>query len=296
MRFRFECPVFSAAWILAFSLATSSLLGASKPVCEMLPLHAGVLQGEAAERTPGPLRVVSLNMHGEGRLDVLWDAVKTRPELKDADVFLLQEFIPEDIADFERSANPAGYIFSYARNPDLQEARAGGQGLGILSRFPLQESKVLQLPQYDIGFNNRCRIAISTRAATPWGEVAIYTLHLDTRINAGQRVRQFRPVLKAAVSSGLPALIGGDFNSVDMLWIGGVVPIPWLQWQKRAIRKEMESEGFTTPFTKTGHTFNRFPFKLDWIYQKGLETVDSGLVKLDFTDHKALWITLDPSP
>ena len=90
-----------------------------------------------------------------------------------------------------------------------------------------------------------------------------------------------------------PLLIAGDFNTANMLWIQSVVPIPFFQSHTRAVRKAMEKIGFTTPFGNTGATFGFPPMKLDWIFLRGLRSLDRGLVELNFTDHNALWVVVE---
>ncbi len=274
---------------LALSLA-NPVLG-QLPQCSQPPLLQGSPEADGTRPDSGRLTVVSLNLHGNPSWAEIGPAIQAEPKFAQAEILLLQEFA-QDGSDFLGNASRAlGFYYVFAAN---QECGPGcGQGLAILSRYPLETPQVLPLPQNDLGFNNRCRIALSASVETPVGKLKLFNLHLDTRINARKRVRQVGPVLEAARDTDGPVLVAGDFNTADFLWIGGVAPIPFLQWQKRAIRKVMKEHGFYTPFTNTGTTFKRFPLKLDWVFLKGLKASDHGLVNTDFTDHKALWTAFD---
>ncbi len=279
--------------LLLLCLGPAPLWGASAslPECPALVMREGSPPNPAPPAPHGSLTLVSVNMHNETRSDVFLGGLEGHPPLRQADVYLLQEFV-QDGADFLGELSRAlGYHYAFG---STQECGDGCDlGLAILSRYPLRDFRVLPLPRNDLQYNQRCRIALAADVVTPSQQWALFNLHLDTRINAGRRVRQLGPILEAARSSSSPAVIAGDFNTADFLWIRSFLPLPWLQLHKRAVRKALESEGFSTPFRKTGPTFNRFPLKLDWIYLKGLRPIRFGLTRLNFTDHKALWATLE---
>jgi len=51
------------------------------------------------------------------------------------------------------------------------------------------------------------------------GAIRVFNVHLDSRINKAQRLEQLAPLLKAADESGVPCLIGGDFNTSNFLFV-----------------------------------------------------------------------------
>lgn len=279
--------------LLILCLAFSPFRGFSGPLPECPPLVT--LEGKPptadGAADSGQITMVSLNLHDETRSEVFLAGLHKHPELAQADVFLLQEVVHDSadlLGNLSRELN-----YHYAFGSTQQCGPDCNLGLAFLSRYPLHNFRVLSLPRNDLQYNQRCRIALASTIETPDGAWALFNLHLDTRINANRRVRQLGPVLKSAGEDSLPTVIGGDFNTADLLWIKSVLPLPWLQLQKRAVRKAMESHGFSTPFVQTGPTFNRFPLKLDWIFLRGLGLERFGLTRVGFTDHKALWVVLE---
>ena len=79
-----------------------------------------------------------------------------------------------------------------------------------------------------IAIRHRNRFAIAAIVQTPWGEVRIWNVHLDTLINVQEHVEQLQPVTDGAACHGGPQLIGGDFNTNELYWLGNVLPLPWL--------------------------------------------------------------------
>jgi len=101
------------------------------------------------------------------------------------------------------------------------------QGLAIVSRYPIGEVQIKNLKLCDLGFRSRNRFAIAATLRTPWGDLRVWNVHLDTRINPGERLDQLQPVIDDAATYSGPRLIGGDFNTNDMYWFGNVLPLPF---------------------------------------------------------------------
>ena len=269
------------AWTCPLLISAPSL-----PECEAPPVSSGGTSQQQANKPAGKaLRVVSLNMHGVSDWGVVQGELEASSQLAGADIFLLQEVKEDGRKLLDGASEAMDFHYLFAPNLDW--------GLAILSRFPLSAERAVQLPQNNLNYKSRCRIALLAIAASDSGPLNLFNVHLDTRINASRRVRQVRPIMEAAQHAEGGSLIAGDFNTANMLWIQSVVPIPFFQSHTRAVRKAMEKIGFTTPFGDTGATFGFPPMKLDWIFVKGLRPLDRGLVELNFTDHKALWIVVE---
>ena len=86
-------------------------------------------------------------------------------------------------------------------------------------------------------------------------------------------------------------IIGGDFNTLNIKWFDSMWPIPFAEHQGRAVREELESAGFGTPFGDTRPTFKfmGLPLKLDWLYLKRLETREVGVDDVPLSDHRGIW-------
>ena len=163
------------------------------------------------------------------------------------------------------------------------------QGLAIVSRYPLRNVRLQRLKLCDLRFHCRTRFAVSADVESPWGPVRVWNAHLDTRINAAERVEQLQPVIDEAASHDGPVLIGGDFNTNEFRWVGNIVPVPGGPGHGAAIRHAMESRGFTTPFADGAVTFPVMRRHLDWIFVRGLRPLGSSVEPAPFSDHHAIW-------
>ena len=264
--------------LLCTGCATGLLVSGAVLDCQTPTVSGGSPSTPGAEPDGSSLRIVSLNLHGAGEWEVVHGELQASSDLEGADIFLLQE-VKEDGQELLRTASEAlGFHYLFAPS---------------LSRFPLSRGRVTLLPRNDLGRKSRCRIALSSVAATDLGPLHLFNLHLDTRINASRRMRQVLPVIEAAERAGGPSVIAGDFNTANLLWVKSTIPLPGFGSHTRALRKAMQESGFSTPFKDTGSTFDFPPLKLDWIFLKELTWASRGLVPLEFTDHKALWVDVD---
>lgn len=284
-------------WLIVFVACQFALQASQKQAdCAPVELVAGSPSGSGWSDPPaangsGPLKVVNLNMAGETDWEVVRAGFESVQQAPRADIYLLQEFVKDSAELLKKVSLSLGYHYMFSGTEKCGEGCL--KGVAILSRYPLRDQGVLELPRNNLVYNLRCRIALGATAQTPLGPVRIYSLHLDTRINSGRRVRQLGPVFDEAAEFSGPALIAGDFNTANILYIKSVVPIPFLQFQVRAVRKAMQERGFHTPFLKTPRTFSFPPLRLDFIYMKGLQASERGVAKIEFSDHKALWALLE---
>ena len=126
----------------------------------------------------------------------------------------------------------------------------------------------------------------------PWGDLRVWNVHLDTRINPQERVEQLQPVIDDAARYTGPRLIGGDFNSNDLYWLGNVLPLPFGPKHSTAIRSAMRHHGFETPFPNALDTFPPFRRHLDWIFLSELKSLAASVEPAPFSDHNAIWVSV----
>jgi endonuclease/exonuclease/phosphatase family metal-dependent hydrolase len=233
--------------------------------------------------------IASINIHREldhGRM--IRDLDKS-PRLAHPDVLLLQEVEgrPEQCRRMVQGlAHALG--MAYLHMPEFPPRGANGDGLVTLSRFPLKDTAIIPLKHFDLVFNTRRRIALVQTVETPFGDIQVFNLHLDTRINPDKRVEQLSTVLDAS-RSGRPVVIGGDLNTGDYHWVDHLIPVPRKGRQTGAVIERMGQSGFDTPFRDTGPTFDRLGLRLDWFFLRGLRSSAAGIEKIDFSDHHAIW-------
>jgi endonuclease/exonuclease/phosphatase family metal-dependent hydrolase len=234
------------------------------------------------------LTVVSLNMAKEARVDRILEGIRRASFFETADVWLLQEARP----NVSEMADALGLHYIYSPADEFSDGTVSG--LAILSRYPFERSARTVLPRYNLRFNTRCRIALTAAIRRPAGEIRLVNVHLDTRITQAQRLLQVGSVVEKESSSSEAVIVGGDFNTANVRWIWNVFPLPYVQSHTRAVREMFVGHGFESPLDGAGATFKLlgFPLHLDWIFPKHLKTVASGTEHIDFSDHRAVWVTL----
>lgn len=257
------------------------------PISKVL-LPSSVSANPAAPLIDRSFSTVSLNVAKESDPRQIVDAIRNAPRLRDSDLYLFQEVRHEKghLSVAEQAAQQLGYSVAFA--PAAKDVY--DQGLAVISRYPLCDIKVKSLKACDLRFRSRTRFALAATVQTPWGDLRAWNVHLDTRINPGERLDQLQPVLDDAASHVGPRVIGGDFNTNDLYWFGNVVPLPLGAAHCTAVRGAMLKNGFETPFSSGLSTFKTFGRQLDWIYLNGLHTVASSVEPAPFSDHHAIWV------
>jgi endonuclease/exonuclease/phosphatase family metal-dependent hydrolase len=235
------------------------------------------------------LSVVSLNMAKETDPSKIVRALDTAPRLRQTDLFLLQE-----VVDIDGKANTAGevahrlgYFAAFAAAPGVHD-----QGLALMSRYPIRDVQIRRLKRYDLGSRSRSRFALAATVGTPWGDVRLWNAHLDTRINAAERLEQLQPVMEEAARCTGPRLIGGDFNTNDVYWLRNRLPLPGGPAHSAMIRRALQQHGFETPFPDALNTFPALRRHLDWIFVRDLRPLVASIEPAAFSDHNAVWVCL----
>lgn len=239
---------------------------------------------------PAPDRavsVVSLNLAKENDPDNVVDTIRNVPRLRDADLFLFQEVMTggQNSSVAEETARRLGYFsVCKAAAPNIFD-----QGLAIVSRYPIDDIEFKRLKACDLRFRGRSRFAMAATVLTPWGGVRVWNAHLDTRINAEERLEQIQPIIDEASRHSGPRLIGGDFNTNELFWLGSIVPLPGGPSHGAAIRTAMKRHGFETPLRGTMNTYPAFRRHLDWIFVRDLRSLAASVEPAPFSDHNAIW-------
>jgi endonuclease/exonuclease/phosphatase family metal-dependent hydrolase len=178
---------------------------------------------EKTELTPVPakeiLKVMSYNIHianppskGEGFVDIeaIANAInKEKPDLvalQEVDRFTTRSGTTLDQAKEIAALTGMKYFFAKAIN------RSGGEyGVAVLSRFTIENSKVVSLPVKTTGAELRALGLIETNL--PNGKKIVFaSTHLD-HLSDENRELQVREVIKALMPyQDRPVILGGDFN------------------------------------------------------------------------------------
>ncbi len=242
-----------------------------------------------ASASPALLRVATFNIGGDSNLERLAQLVASDPGTRAVDVLLIQELAPGvSTEDLERMG--AGLGLAYAHTA---ERHVGGPNLALLSRYPLEDPEILYLPQFDLGYRSRRRIAIAGSIDVGGERIRFYNVHLDTRIRLHDRIRQMEPVVFGALASQR-VIVGGDLNTIRSVpitlpWVP--LPLPGFS-QAHGLDQHMKSRGFAAPLESVSWT-GPLRMRLDAFFARGLEPGDRGAVVFPgFSDHVALWLDL----
>lgn len=90
----------------------------------------------------------------------------------------------------------------------------GGYGVGILSKYPLSETRTVMLPKIE-GFKGEDRVLALAKVTLPGGKTVYFgSTHLDVS-KEENRVLQAKAIAEVSAALKAPVIIGGDFNSTD---------------------------------------------------------------------------------
>lgn len=183
-----------------------------------LIIEASESAGTEAGDEWATLRVVSYNIHGCVDADRKVDPLRLAAILGkiDADVVALQEVDAEK--PFSRNRNQARIIgealdLEYLYFP-VENAGPHAFGLAVLSRYPIEQSTFIRLPNLYPGLNPRKRGGMLATLGTPAGSVHLINTHLS--VFKAERHSQLNAVLSwTGFSSSLsePTIFCGDLNA-----------------------------------------------------------------------------------
>lgn len=246
------------------------------------------------------LRIASYNVHFGADVDGIAAALRGNPALARVDVLLVQEIESHPSESRSRPARLAErlgmtWVYAPSRAASLDGGAATGtHGIAILSRRPLLPLAVMHLPE---GLEPRLALAVDVQLG-PGAALRVINIHLDTRLNFLDRLRQIRPAVLGAPAR---VVVGGDLNVNDYLWAGHSLPVLPVDAagpaeQPRLLDSYMRALGFATPTSELGPTLRSVPaaalgLRLDALYTRGL-AVTPGAVERGVTtsDHDPLWI------
>ncbi|HEX9108955.1 MAG TPA: endonuclease/exonuclease/phosphatase family protein [Longimicrobiales bacterium] len=230
---------------------------------------AMVAAAAASAGGPDTLRIVSFNIEYGLRVDSAIAVLTGTPELRGADVVLLQEM---DAAGAERVATALrmGYAYFPATHHRFTHRDFGE---AVLSRWPISEPHKIILPHRGL-LSRTQRVASAVTIHVGERAVRVASLHAATPGEVGPRGRrdQLRAVLEDALRYPR-AIVGGDLNSHD-------------------VGKVAVELGFAWP-TEHGPKTDVLG-RIDHIFLRGLGVPDSAasgtvMDNRQASDHKPVW-------
>lgn len=276
--------VFSSAVALAISVAP---IGCAHAIPADHAVEATLPAAPLAPTLARALRVVTFNLHGQTGANVI-RALTLDPALREADVLVLEEVHGQGHCSVACEVGTALGMHAVFE-PEFVD-RGGTDGVAILARTPIESTSIIELPYYNVHFNDEHRkAALAATLRVDGRAITVYAVHLTNRLTVSQRRRQMQPILEHAERQHTPIIIAGDFNTSPFTWIAHVIPILTTTQDDR-FEELMRAHGFATPVAESGPTSRYLAMKLDGIYTRGFETrAFATSYGLDISDHFALW-------
>lgn len=268
-------PLWPAAGARALGLLALLLVAACRTGANYADpaAHGGSAPAPVGAATAdGVLRVVTFNVKLGKAVSEAADLLGSHPELRGADLVLLQEMDERGVAAVARSLG-----MGYAYYPAVRHLRTGRDfGNAVLSPWPILEHEALLLPHVSL-FTRTQRIATAATVRVEGERVRVYSVHLGTQaeIGDGFRDEQLERVLDDA-GAWDRVVIGGDMNSGR----------PGLLAERRGYRRPTEDGPFTAPLGRWDHVFVRgfggAPARAGTVEHDG-----------DVSDHRPVWVALE---
>jgi endonuclease/exonuclease/phosphatase family metal-dependent hydrolase len=227
--------------------------------------------GVARDTEPG-LRVVTFNIKEGRKVAQAVAALSRHPDLRDADVVVLQEMDAEGVAAVARALRMNSAYFPATREP----GSGRDWGNAVLSPWPIEDPRKILLP-HPGRVRGRGRTATSVVVRYRSAAIRVYSTHLGSPWDTGEGSRsdQATKILDDAEASRDPVIVAGDFNSED---VGHV----------------FEARGYCWPTRAVGASVHRF--SVDHVFARGLCTAAAraGVASdvKDASDHRPVWAFL----
>lgn len=242
------------------------------------------------------LRVATYNVEFAPDPELLADKILADGDLSQVDVFLLQEIDSYPSEGVSRAQSVAEHLnMNFVYVPSNSKG-SGDHGSAILSPLPLSNPRVMYLPKSRRIIRPRNRIALAVDIVVAAQVVTFATVHLDVRLNIGNRILQVHPLVSTAAA---PTVISGDYNTNPYHWSGSQPVLTEVSTNSRTqaelFDEYFEAYDFLAPTKNSGPTQHSGAgdFRLDGIHTKGLVPGDYGVVrKLGTSDHDPVWLDL----
>ena len=247
---------------------------------------------------PCTLHVVTFNVHFADDVPNLAAQIQASQFVSQADVIVIQEirrYTNEPESRAQHLAELLGMTWIYA--PAHTVDGGGVHGLAILSKFPLANAEMKQLPYMDYPEFPEQRIALRADLVLgPSSEIdvaKIIDVHLDTRLPPSDRIRQLDPALYDAPER---TIIGGDFNTLPWTWVSGAVPLI----SSEAVTDEQSAKIVDGYFADNGFARSVeydavtarapvFDIRLDNVYARTFTRLGGDVEHVDGSDHWPVW-------
>lgn len=267
--------------LFALVLGSAILILTSRQIQNYDEPNQPLFEGSYAGRQPefdGEIKVVTWNIKFSEEIDQAIKELMEVPELKEADILLLQEMDEDGVESIARALE-----YNYVYFPASVHSRHGRNfGNAILSKWPLANPNKLMLP-HENPQNGQRRIATTAETTIGDQELLVYSVHTETAVLGGEkRYEQVQAIVDDIGDDPSRVLVGGDFNT---LTDGEIAE---LEDQFGSIDLVRASAGAEPTVEKGG-----VDFSLDHIFTKGGPVLGDGVwTESKASDHSPVWVRL----
>ncbi len=291
---------------------------AASPFRRVQVFETRVPEQPVAGATRGQIKIATFNIaHGRGIVRSNWDG-GTRAERQfrldkiaqllrevDADVVVLNEV--DFDASWSYSVNQAAFLAEKAGYSHRVEQRNVDARLGlwtwkfgnaVLSRFPISEGQVIELPGYawweTILGGKKC--GVTCNLDTGAGDATVVAVHLSHRREA-IRVASADAIVELARQNALPVIVAGDFNSTPPGFPHSEVADGRNAMQVFAASDLFRQQPEKAPAEAAGLTFHsqQPTMLIDWILTpRDWGVSDYRVVDTELSDHRLVVTTTTP--
>jgi len=153
----------------------------------------------------------------------------------------------------------------------------GDTGVALLSRFPLEDVRRIDLPWHECPW--RPRLAMAATISLGNKKLRILNAHVDPHAAVDGQLEQLEVLAEEAARHSGPTLVVGDFNTLS-------------RQKCEETKAFMEARGFQTPIPTGTPTWRGAGIRLhaDWIFYREVKIENWGVARpLNVSDHWPIW-------
>ncbi|MEX2122127.1 MAG: endonuclease/exonuclease/phosphatase family protein [Pirellulales bacterium] len=261
-------------WLLAPLAALLIWRGSVREQCP--PDDGTALEGTVSSSVAadGRLRIGTFNIHGGKGRDRLRDLRRTAECLRTLDVVGLNEVHG---AWFWQQSDQAAVLghelgLQWLFAPTEERWWHYRFGNGMLSSLPVTSWQQIPLARrHGRSFRNLLLANVQYGGRT----IRVVVAHID-RSSDEERRTQLRVAGDLFMSLAAPAVLLGDMNTPG---------------EEPEIRRLLDAPGVRDPLADV--LGDKAPRRIDWIFTRGLRTLDAGIVEIGASDHPHIWAELE---
>ncbi len=225
------------------------------------------------------IKIVSYNIKLSKNSDKAVKLIKSNSNLREADVYCLQEMTEKAVADIAAKLQ-YNYVFYLTKRRHNCRIEIGN---AVLSQHPIIDDCHIKLPSFKQ--NTLFRNAVGATIVIDGVKIMVFSVHKEVFLKTAHRKTQVKMITNAIASSIPHAIIAGDFNT-------------FTKKNLKAVLETFEEAGFDLASSNIAWTYKHWYFinkksRLDHIFTKGLDTIQAGhIVNRQPSDHLPIWAEL----